>query len=349
MITAIRLATQVYAVLVRLYPQSFRVEFEEEMRAVFTQALVEAAGWGWTALVTVWLRELRGLPTALFGEYWSTIRDQSRRKSMERIRNSNGHESAHSDVITTSSFGQALLGALPFLAFGLACILSKKGNPLPYHRGYNFPVFYLLTLLGLGVGWARGFPRWSYAYLGWALVFAWLWTGIVINGLDWGVWIWIPFFLTIITALLLTRSLRPLRQLATGIWRDWTSLSLGVYIFFSSALLLYDENHHPHLLVFMIASTIAIAGGAWGYMRGRRPSHRIFALEISVILAIAVSRISEATWDWRAYYGLPATTETFWYTTARGWILPTLSVAVLLLSPALLNLVRRTVSLRRAR
>ncbi len=37
------LIARVYAALLQLYPQSFRAEFGEEMRAVFADALQEAA------------------------------------------------------------------------------------------------------------------------------------------------------------------------------------------------------------------------------------------------------------------------------------------------------------------
>jgi len=75
-ITATRLATSVYAVLMRLYPQTFRVEFEEEMQAVFAQALVEAAGRGGLSLVGLCLREIGDLAPVLVQEYWSEFRNR---------------------------------------------------------------------------------------------------------------------------------------------------------------------------------------------------------------------------------------------------------------------------------
>ena len=44
MIISVRLVALIYAILVRLYPQTFRATFEEKMRIVFKQALVEASG-----------------------------------------------------------------------------------------------------------------------------------------------------------------------------------------------------------------------------------------------------------------------------------------------------------------
>jgi hypothetical protein len=82
-IVAVRLATLVYTILVRLYPQTFRATFEEEMRTVFKQALVEAAGQGWAALGTVCLHELGGLPTTLLREYWGDLRNKKGKKMIK--------------------------------------------------------------------------------------------------------------------------------------------------------------------------------------------------------------------------------------------------------------------------
>lgn len=43
MTTAIQLITCLYAILARLYPHSFRAEFEEEMQVVFEHAVSDAA------------------------------------------------------------------------------------------------------------------------------------------------------------------------------------------------------------------------------------------------------------------------------------------------------------------
>ena len=85
MIVAVRLATLLYTLLVRLYPQTFRATFEEEMRTVFKQALVEAAGQGWTTLVTVCLRELGGLPTTLLREYRGDLRNKKGKEKRMKV------------------------------------------------------------------------------------------------------------------------------------------------------------------------------------------------------------------------------------------------------------------------
>jgi hypothetical protein len=56
---------RLYAILLRLYPRGFCEEFGDEMYAVFSDALAEAAKRGGTALIVVCWREICDLPLAL--------------------------------------------------------------------------------------------------------------------------------------------------------------------------------------------------------------------------------------------------------------------------------------------
>ena len=58
--------------LLRFYPREFRVDFGDEMRAVFVQAIEASAGTGQT-LGFFW-RELKGLPGSLLRQHWLGIR-----------------------------------------------------------------------------------------------------------------------------------------------------------------------------------------------------------------------------------------------------------------------------------
>ncbi len=59
-----------YGWVLRLYPSSHRDRFTEEMQAVFAQALDDATGHGWAAVMRLCCREIRDLPAALLTEYW---------------------------------------------------------------------------------------------------------------------------------------------------------------------------------------------------------------------------------------------------------------------------------------
>jgi succinate dehydrogenase/fumarate reductase cytochrome b subunit len=124
-------------------------------------------------------------------------------------------------------------------------------------------------------------------------------------GYHMGAEIWLPFLGVFLLALLIRRSWQPLRNLLSGLWREWTILSLGIYILYASVFMVYDENHHPYLLAFIALTTMASCLGAWGYFRSDSPLRRVLALVVGLVLAAILSGISYATWDYRAYYGLP--------------------------------------------
>jgi len=119
---------------------------------------------------------------------------------------------------------------VPFLVFGLTTVLYEVLLHLYPVWFWEFAACYVVLLIGLGVGWVKGFPRWSYPYGGLVLVLTWSWMDIPAQNL-WAhnIWIlkrynqllgwraWIPFLLMGVIALLLTRSVRPLRQLLTGV------------------------------------------------------------------------------------------------------------------------------------
>jgi hypothetical protein len=64
----IRIVVHGYTLLLRLYPRRFRQEFADEMQAVFTEAMTEAAARG--RLGVFFLRELRDAPQSIARAYW---------------------------------------------------------------------------------------------------------------------------------------------------------------------------------------------------------------------------------------------------------------------------------------
>jgi hypothetical protein len=303
---------RVYRTLLSAYPPAFRERFAVEMAQVFHSLCSETcmqSGVG--GLLRLWLSAAWDWAWAALYQWWRYLLKQR----METMPTNLGD---HRDGIIPLSAAQAGLAALPFLAFGLSSLVSKLGY---FHTGpASLPLWQVLVfdpsllfnwfiLIGLGAGLLVGFPRWTYAFLGWALLFAWWWTDMRFYGYTIGWKIWLPLFGVFLVALLIRRSWRPLRALLAGMWRDWTLPSLGFYILYGWLFMLYDENHHPYLLAFIAATTLAISLGAWGYFRAISPLRRVLALLAGLFLAIILAEINGATWDYRAYYGLPAGTR----------------------------------------
>jgi hypothetical protein len=327
-----RLAERVHRVLLACYPADFRAEFGEEMQGVFEKVAATQKSRG--TLATLFLRELRDLPGSLLNAYT----DHGFL---------GGNISTKDLHIAPATRWQAFIGVLPFLAFGAASMIGKVGH-IYHFRGHNAEmVVYFLALAGLLVGWRRDFPLWSYSYLGWALVIAWSNTTVTIYGVDWGYRIWLAFGITVLIVLLWTRSLEPIKKFFHDIWNDWTRLSLAMFTMGAWIWMTYDENHHPYLLAFMLASTLAAAGGAWIFLRSSSAKVRILSIVGGFIAVAIIGGICYATWDWRAYYGFPKPDEV-WYKTLGIPIIGILFWLPILFWPALIGAIHRMTAQRTA-
>jgi hypothetical protein len=323
---------RLYGALVRSYPRCFRDEFGAEMRAVFSEAAAAAAAQGWPSLVGLFLRELRDLPIALWHAHVESWLE-------------GGKMPAQNERITPSTRWEAFVGTVPFLAFGAAVMIGEVGH-LRTVRGHDAEmVVYLLALTGLLVGWIRGFPLWSYSYLGWSFVLAWFNTNISVHGVDWGYRVWVPFGVTVVIALVWTRSLAPIRKSLRDIWNDWTRLSLAMFVLGSWLFLISDENHHPHLLLFTLASTLVVSAGSWSFLRSASLRGRVLSIGGGFIGAALICGICYATWDWQAYYGLPRSEN--WFENLGLSPIGVLFWLLILFWPVTISIIRRTIQERR--
>jgi hypothetical protein len=327
----------IYRCLLALYPAGFRSEFGNEMMETFTQSVLEQQARGrWVILC---LREVYDLPGALLRQYWEQWLTFFEGGTMN-IQN---------EFISPSSRRGALIGALPFLAFGLASMLGKLTLDIVYPGIYFWMGFYVFILIGLLIGWVKCFPRWAYAYLGWALVFAWWWNNASSGG--WKILgytfsrIWLPLGVVALLALLRTRSLGPIKQFFIGIWNDWTRLSFAIFAFPAWMALLYDENHHPYLLFFMLGSTLALSLGAYLYLRGTSLAKRMVSLVGGLLVALTFGWICEGTWDYRAYYGFTTPPDP-WYMSILRWTVALIMIAFILFGPAIVSILRKIKSQR---
>jgi hypothetical protein len=278
---------RIYGYLIKLYPRAFRNEFSEEMQAVFGEAIATEQ---WHKSTILFLRELIDLPGSILNTYaaqWF-----------------GGNMSSQNEYIVPSTRRQAFFGTLPFLTYGIIIMIDTM-DLFSNHQETDVDLaFYGLALTGFLIGWIRGFPLWSYSYLGWSLVIAFWWDR-GISRTNWGYWIWLPVGIMALLALLWTHSLDPLKILARDIWNDWTRLTLAM---FSMGGLIFcggGEDHHPQWLLFSIAATLIICIGAWCFLRSSTLIGRVLSIAISFILSAVPMGISYLTWDWRAYYGLP--------------------------------------------
>jgi len=339
-----RLFLRIYRGLLFLYPADFHNEFGEEMTEVFTKRLQETGSQDDWAVTAFFLRELREMPLNLLREFWQHLAklldapgslidistDQIPRGGRMATQNGN---------FLPSTRWQALIGVVPFFVFGCVVMIGKMDQFSQVSADLVDMAFYLLVLTGFLMGWLRGFPLWSYGYLGWALLIAWFNTNSFIFGADRGYSIWIPFGLVILIALVWTRSLDPVKKFIQDSWNDWSRLTFVMYSLAAFISLIYDENHHPYLLFLIAATTLIITAGAWFFLRSSTVLRRILSIGVSFIAAAIPMAISYLTWDWRAYFGFPKA-ET-WYDNLGIAPMGFLFWLLILFWPALIALIQR--------
>lgn len=306
-----------YRRLIKFYPASFRSEFGEEMQDVFSQALSSRKNIRQRA--ALFLKEVFDLPGALLRQHlasWFHV------QGVPMIVN-NGSA-------VPSSRQEALLGALPFLMYGLICMVVKFA--LPFSEFFLWLAFYLITLIWLVIGWVKRFPRWSFAYLGWSVTIALTWGGAPL----------VLLFPAIVVALIWTRSISPIKQFFLSILDDWTCLSFALFTLPTWFILIYSGNDHPYLLLFMLGSTLAVSLGAYLYLRSPYAANRIVSLLGSLVAALTLLSISENAWNIAGNYPQPPTTAP-WYLlilVILRWLASLGMIAILLFGPAILSVFR---------
>lgn len=315
------------------------------MLAVFSLAVHDAAQRGTLAALRLALREVRDLPTAAIRAHRRAMR------STHMSLPTQPHNESERD-----SWKAALAGAAPLFIFGLNTVAREALPPELWPGGSmnNLFVVYLALLAGLGVGWLKSFPRWSYSYAGFILLFTWYWMGVATPGLVivghifqhdelWGWRAWIAFAMMAMIALLVTRSLRPVKEFFYGAGRDWTRLSSALYGFMPVIVwFCFDEIRRPYAAPYLALTTLALTGGALAYLRSATTSRRLLALLIAVALSGIVSTVGTATyWHGRQEFWMTAPASGL--ETALAAIIFWTAVAAAMIAPALLGLMRRAV------
>lgn len=181
---AIRLVTSIYALLLRAYPSAFCVEFEEEMKAVFSEAVREAAGQGRTALLRLCLRELRDWLRAMPTERWHSARNQAtrvirddKRLAIHNItRRFTMNETKLESPWSISNQHEAFMAALPPVLVGLGIALSAVafgGGPWRETPAWRVALsvivgFIPAAVIAIGgcIAILRRVPNWGYTWLG---------------------------------------------------------------------------------------------------------------------------------------------------------------------------------------
>jgi hypothetical protein len=337
-----------YARILDLYPHRFKDEFAAEMHAVFKDSVMDSAEKGTLPLLLVCVKEFMSMPLSILKEFWHELQ----RKETRML-----HENIVQPSENSASAGQAIMGSLPFLIFGLFLILLEI--PIDWKlpawfdtfAGLIFVLLLILPAIGFGIGWVQRFPRWSYPYAGMAFVMALYIANVTTPGLNilgypifgrelWGWRACIPLGTAFVFALAVSRSFQPFGKLFTNMWEDWSILS---YLMVGLLPLLiafqFDEIDRLYSLYFMVPFAVLLVGMVLLYLRSTSTWQRVLVLTIGVLVIIFPSVLGSNSY-WLDHNGM-------YLSGASRMLVMAGKIALIMLVPAWLELLRG--SIRRLR
>jgi hypothetical protein len=236
-------------------------------------------------------------------------------------------------------------GLLHSLAHGLG---RKSLFPDPLNAVTALLVSYLVAAVGLGIGWVKGFPRWSYPYAAFAFVFALYWMGIATPGVKilnhtfqrnelWGWRAWVPLLTVMAVVFVMTRTLEPVRCMARDVRQDWTRLSFAVYGIMPFAVrLFFDEVRNTYEFPFTLMANVILVVGAFSYLRSKETKPRVLSLLMGTSVMISVAALGNGIY-WHGRQESWMATPANGYREALGVAMMGVVLLILMFSPALLR------------
>jgi hypothetical protein len=259
----------------------------------------------------------------------------------------NKHDSEQPSELSASGAGSwtaILLGAAIFLVWGAYLVLHEIPHEWAVSKsldslstGYLWVVL-LLPPAGVGLGWVKGFPRWSYPYASLALLFSLYLMNASTPGLRlfgfetfgrelWGLRALVPLAVALLAGLLITRSWQPARRFLAHLRSDLTLISFTLFGAMPFLILIsFDEMNRAYSLPFMLGLTLVMLLTVAAYLRSAHPRHRVLSLAIGIVLIVAVNTlVPTAYWLQNGgFVHLPLTAV--WFILTLGLLLaPTLA------------------------
>ena len=202
---------------------------------------------------------------------------------------------------------------------------------------HSVDTWYCPTFCG-GVcwGWIKDFPRWSFPFFGLSIMVNLFMMNTSIPGFIFGRdligWrAWIPLALAAIVALITTKFANPLDALISGISKDMTVLSFGMFGFIPLLVdVLFDEMDRLYSLCFMLVLTLLILGTVVFYMRSSNQKERYTRISLGIVMITAITAEGPSI---------------YWYDRMSSNPMPTiimgLIVSIVMISPVLIGIFRK--------
>jgi hypothetical protein len=214
------------------------------------------------------------------------------------------------------SFSQVVLGLLPLIVLGLGTILRAIPRTSGLARAIialSFMEPYPIVLIGLLWGWLKGFPRWTYPYLVYGVLFALYLSqvstpGFVIFNIpmwDKEVWGWrafVPLGIVAAVALLFSKPpWGPILKMVKDVWNDWTLFAYGSYGLLPLTIsILQDETGRSYRFPATAIAVIIMLFGAALYLVVAKSRLRSVIMLSGAFLSILTASVGSSLY-WKTH------------------------------------------------
>lgn len=300
------LFVRLYALLLSLLPRRFRDEFGAEMQQVFAQVLAEAEVIGERALWGISLREACDLPRLALREHW-------RERKLPRYLPAGDPLPVETPVSRWALWTSLSLFVIPALL-----IMSTRFLP-PTFSSILTALLGIILITVIITGLIKGLPLWSLPFLGLPISFMGIY-GVQMALENALLPIWMPLYqdlteteallprltwqfirsgqfalsilLVLAGLLIVLRLFPPTRSFIERLVKDRTQISFILYGAIPLIILIdFDEYRYDE--PFTAALMLALAAGAWGYLRSRSSGKRILALLAGATVAFAIMGVAK--------------------------------------------------------
>lgn len=298
-----------YALLLILYPRSYREEYGEELQAVFDALFEDARKVGRLEVAKLALQELFSLPKAVFFEH---LRERRKTRMMRRF--------ASRFDFMPGSWTEAFAALAPFLLFGALPTLLGYFHVMG-HSPMDVVIVIFFWCFGLGllvIGFVKRFPPWFMPFIGvpmpflclllfnslmekwggvWWYRLPWLLADFLQQGLLWGGLVFLMVLLLV--AARFNPKPGPFYQQLRD---DWTLLSFIIYGTLPFILFI-TLNEYKNVEPFMFLALLILALGGWLYLRSDVPWNKFLYLQGGVgfsMLTVALGKaiLYESSFPW---------------------------------------------------
>ena len=190
----------------------------------------------------------------------------------------------------------SILATLPILLFGISWLLEEFNAT----KGIVASIFFLgsivLSLIYLGIGWVKKFPKWTLLSIGFSIIMSLFFMNAsspVLNRTEvWGVFALIPLLITLLISFLIHPSVQPLKQLYNQIKEE---ISVLFFLFYGILLFIlcigFDEIHRPFLFIYpTILTTLTVATPIL-YLENKSKTHRKLILILGTLIPVIIAII----------------------------------------------------------